>query len=89
MRKLVSMREETFRIRETVPALGISRDLDIVATRSFKGKYVKGALGDGTVITGKVDWVVNGGFRGIEVHVITAAGRRIVTMDSCRVWGER
>jgi hypothetical protein len=90
MRKLVSMTTEARKHRETTPAVGIARDLDIVAERAFKGKYVKGALHNGTVVTGKVACVINAGFRGIEVQILTATGeRRIVSMDTCRVWADR
>lgn len=89
MRKLVSMTTEARKARELTPAVGIARDLDIVADRLFKGKYVKGALHNGTVVTGKVTSVTNAGFRGIVVQVATKAGLREVGMDTCRVWAER
>jgi hypothetical protein len=90
MRKLVAMTTEARKAQETTPAVGIARDLDIVAERLFKGKYVKGALGNGVVVSGKVASVMNAGFRGIVVHVIIKGGqRREVSMSTCRVWAER
>ena len=90
MRKLVSMVTEARKARELTPAVGIARDLDIVAERLFRGKYVSGAFHNGEVVSGKVAAVSNGGFRGIEVHLITKDGaRRTVAMDTCRVWAER
>lgn len=88
MRKLVSMTEEVRKARETTPAVGIARDLDIVAEREFKGQAVKAILHDGSEVTGKIQYVTR--FNGILVGILLKDGsRRIAKMDKCRVWDQR
>ncbi len=93
MRKLVAMRTEVEIARQATPAVGIARDIDIVAERTFKGKRVKAQLANGEVVTGEVAAVMNAGFNGIIVHILVGKGasrvRRIASMDKCRVWAVR
>jgi hypothetical protein len=93
MRKLVAMRTEVETARQTTPAAGIARDIDIVAQRVFKGKRVKARLTNGEVVWGEVSSVMNAGFNGIIVHILVGTGTdrvpRIASMDKCRVWAER
>lgn len=69
---------------------GISGDLDLVAERISKGKSAKAVLHDGSTVWGKVTWVTNAGFRGIEVTLLLKNGtRRTTTIEKVRIYQER
>lgn len=66
---------------------GISGDLDIVAERISKGKKAKVTLRDGSQVWATVNWIMNAGFRGIEVTVTLKDGaRRTVEMKNVKIW---
>ncbi len=69
---------------------GMGGDLDVVADRLARGKNVKAKLHDGTQVWGKVTWINNAGFRGIEVSLTLKNGqRRFARLENVKMYAER
>lgn len=86
-KKLVSLETAARNARAAmVSPKGISGDLDIVAERISKGKKVRTVI-DGKTVWATVAWIMNAGFRGIEVTVTTKQGtRRTVALSACKIY---